>query len=82
MRRFQRLLQSLDGPPRDGWLAVGLDAGYADQPQLIREFRALAGLTPGAWRPVRPQWPNHVAEPVAPSPAAAKDRQDSVAARR
>lgn len=43
------------GAPRP-WTAVAYDAGYADQPHLVREFRALAGITPAAyareWRAV------------------------------
>ncbi|HUF35880.1 MAG TPA: AraC family transcriptional regulator [Gemmatimonadales bacterium] len=35
--------------PRIGWAALAHDAGYADQPHLIREFRALAGMTPARY---------------------------------
>lgn len=35
--------------PTRSWTAVALDAGYADQPHFVREFRALAGVTPSAW---------------------------------
>jgi AraC-like DNA-binding protein len=31
---------------RAGWAGVAADAGYADQPHLAREVRALAGTTP------------------------------------
>lgn len=33
----------------DGLAAVALACGYADQPHLSREWRALAGCSPGTW---------------------------------
>ncbi|MFG6415301.1 DUF6597 domain-containing transcriptional factor [Roseateles sp. DC23W] len=48
--------------PRD-WAQVAAGGGYADQSHLIREFRALAGMAPGAYRPVRTDQPTHVALP-------------------
>jgi AraC-like DNA-binding protein len=32
-----------------GWADVAAEAGYADQPHLVREFRSLAGEAPSAW---------------------------------
>lgn len=31
------------------WSAVAYDLGYYDQPHLVDEFKAITGLTPGAW---------------------------------
>jgi len=51
--RFRRALRDLyrrgnaDGAP--GWASLAFDAGYADQSHFIREFRALAGLTPARY---------------------------------
>jgi len=65
VRRFQALLRlrasGLDQP----WVQLALDAGYSDQPHLTHEFRRLSGLTPGSYRPVSPDTPNHVAVPAA-----------------
>jgi AraC-like DNA-binding protein len=48
--RFRRAIDRIaranePGAPRT-WTALAFDAGYADQPHFIREFKALAGLTP------------------------------------
>lgn len=48
--------------PRD-WAQLAAGGGYADQSHLIREFRLLTGLSPGAYRPVRSDQPTHVALP-------------------
>jgi AraC-like DNA-binding protein len=46
--RLQAVLQRLpeDGAPPD-WALLAQDGGYADQPHLVREFRAWTGRTPG-----------------------------------
>lgn len=59
IERFRRLLRGLNGapdmelrgrplPPQD-WARLALEHGYADQPHLNHEFRAMAGMTPGAY---------------------------------
>ncbi|WP_020660391.1 helix-turn-helix domain-containing protein [Amycolatopsis benzoatilytica] len=80
--RFQRAVALAPAAPSLAELAVA--AGYADQPHLSRECRALTGLTPGAYfalrsgvsrRPVRPTrrapWPRLVTLP--PTPVAAQE---------
>lgn len=44
--RFARAWQALAAAPPRRWADAAADLGYADQPHLIREFRALAGTTP------------------------------------
>ncbi len=59
--RFGVLLPSLVRcGPRD-WAQVAAGAGYFDQSHLIREFRQLAGMAPGAYAPVQADQPTHVA---------------------
>ena len=59
--RFGALLPALVRcGPRD-WAQLAAGAGYFDQSHLIHEFRRLAGMTPGAYAPVQPDQPTHVA---------------------
>lgn len=73
VQRFHSLVRRLAaGPPAD-WAEAALDAGYADQPHLIRDFGRLAGITPVAYCPVSAEQPEHVAlekRPIQPRPAA------------
>jgi len=45
---IQRFLRLASAPEPAGTADIAVEAGYADQPHLIRETRALAGLTPAA----------------------------------
>lgn len=62
--RFQSVVQRLAQGRDDAWAPFAVDAGYADQAHLIREFRAFSGLTPSRYRAVAADQANHVA--VAP----------------
>jgi len=61
VRRFHALLRRVAASPAPDWAQAALDAGYSDQPHLIRDFGRLAGITPSAYRPVSPDQPEHVA---------------------
>ncbi|MFH9013319.1 helix-turn-helix domain-containing protein [Streptomyces sp. NPDC017943] len=64
VRRFQRLLRRVNaGQPPPDWAALAVDCGYHDQAHLIHEFRAHAGITPGAYAPRSPREGNHVPLP-------------------
>jgi AraC-like DNA-binding protein len=48
--RFQNLLALIGQDTKTpSWAALALEAGYCDQPHLIREFREFSGLTPAAY---------------------------------
>lgn len=47
--RFRRLLQRLPASGVPDWAGLALDAGYADQPHLVREFGGFAGVSPQRW---------------------------------
>jgi AraC-like DNA-binding protein len=59
VQRFARALRCMDAD----LAAAALAAGYADQAHFAREFRELAGMTPGEYRRLTPRRPHHV--PVA-----------------
>jgi AraC-like DNA-binding protein len=49
--RFQKLTAMIGryaGTP--DWAGLALDAGYCDQPHMVREFREFSGMTPGVYR--------------------------------
>lgn len=50
IRRLYRAIEASRTVDRDGWTRVALASGYADQSHLVREFRALLGETPEAFR--------------------------------
>jgi AraC-like DNA-binding protein len=52
--RFQRALHRLYTNPKISWAALAADCGYFDQSHMIREFRTLAGYTPGEYLAVCP----------------------------
>jgi AraC-like DNA-binding protein len=48
LARFREVLRLHAGGLKD-WAALAATAGFSDQPHLVRDFRALAGLSPTAW---------------------------------
>jgi AraC-like DNA-binding protein len=47
MTRLNHAMASADRSARPGWARVAAESGFCDQSHLVRECRALAGLTPG-----------------------------------
>jgi AraC-like DNA-binding protein len=60
VQRMQRVVRDLDGQSQVDWAATAARHGYADQPHLADEFRALAGVTPGEYLRSRLDGPNHL----------------------
>jgi AraC-like DNA-binding protein len=59
--RVQRLQRAIAGLSVQGSLAgVAVAAGFSDQAHLTREFRELAGVSPGEYRALAPAAGNHV----------------------
>ncbi len=46
VRRFNALLHQINKGVPVNWARLAADCGYFDQPHLIRDFRAFAGITP------------------------------------
>lgn len=46
LARFGRLVERIDPAAAPDWAGMAADAGYYDQPHMLRDFRDFAGLTP------------------------------------
>jgi AraC-like DNA-binding protein len=63
VRRFGRVLESIElGRPVD-WTGVAASCGYFDQSHLIGEFREFSGMNPTLYRPRSPGDRNHALVP-------------------
>lgn len=58
--RLQRALELASAPGRGSLADLALDAGYADQPHLNRDFRELAGISPGSYQKLLVVYSHHV----------------------
>jgi len=47
LMRFKRVVRAMDGPANN-WTDTAINAGYYDQPHLIRDFRQFTGKAPTA----------------------------------
>lgn len=60
VRRLQGAVARLHRSPNTDLADLALDAGFADQSHLVREFRALGSVTPAHYRRSAPETQNHV----------------------
>lgn len=58
IERFQRLLRNRSST--SSWADAAIDAGFADQPHMVREFRRFGEITPTGYRPQSATTPNHL----------------------
>lgn len=61
--RFQDALAQIERAERVIWADVALGCGYYDQAHFSHDFRAFAGVSPGAYLAARGQWMNHLPIP-------------------
>lgn len=59
--RFRATIDAMERGRRIEWSRIAADCGFHDQPHLVREFRAFAGMTPGECALRRGPDVNHVA---------------------
>ncbi len=60
IQRFQALIRIAASGGSAEWADAAADNGYYDQPHLNRDFRCFSGMSPGSYRPVSQDRPNHV----------------------
>ena len=61
--RFRGVVAQVQRGIAVDWAHVALDCGFHDQPHLVREFRAFAGMTPSAYAAASGPDVNHIALP-------------------
>jgi AraC-like DNA-binding protein len=67
LQRIDQLLRALHPAPWEGPATLQPEAAFADQAHMIREFKSLTGLTPGAYRRAKEADPGSVIRAV-PAP--------------
>lgn len=60
VRRFQRVVQSLDNANDVDWAEIALGCGYFDQAHFIHDFKAFSGISPSAYLALMTEHRNHV----------------------
>jgi AraC-like DNA-binding protein len=60
VQRFQAVVRRAAAAPGERWTDLALACGYFDQSHLVRDFRELAGIAPGAYAPHSAARPNHL----------------------
>lgn len=60
IRRFQRVLRSIQGQSAIDWAAVATGCGYFDQAHFNHDFRSFSGINPTTYLAQRTEHLNHV----------------------
>ncbi|WP_114391285.1 helix-turn-helix domain-containing protein [Notoacmeibacter marinus] len=60
LRRFNRALERLHTRPNEALAEIAAVEGYSDQAHMTRDFRAIAGVPPGHYRRLEPDFARHV----------------------
>lgn len=60
VERFRRLLSRFGAAPVEKLAELAIDAGFSDQPHFNRDFRTMAGISPGRYREIAPAYAHHV----------------------
>ena len=60
VRRLQRVVAAVTPGRAADWAQLAADHGYCDQAHLIDDFRDIAGITPGSYRPRSAAERNHL----------------------
>jgi AraC-like DNA-binding protein len=60
MLRFDRVIGQFAMDPTQPWVDLALQAGYSDQAHFNRDFLAIAGMSPQAYRRAAPASSRHV----------------------
>jgi AraC-like DNA-binding protein len=58
--RFQHVVRQIASQESVDWAELALAGGFCDQAHLVHDFRAFAGLSPGAFLTSERPYPNHV----------------------
>ena len=67
--RLQSVLRMSQQQPQPDWASLACSAGYFDQSHMVRDFRALTGVTPVHFQSLRQRSPVHVLPQSAPDVA-------------
>jgi AraC-like DNA-binding protein len=60
VRRFQKVLQTIQSGCAIDWAGIALNCGYYDQAHFIHDFRAFSGINPSTYLAAHTPHLNHV----------------------
>ncbi len=60
IRKFQRVLETIEGGAPIDWPHLAMDCGYYDQSHFINEFRHFSGINPASYLAARGEHLNYI----------------------